>query len=65
MDLDARLTGAQAARLARVYRQLIRRWEQLGHLTRGDDGKYRAGDVLEAERATRNSPLSHRALQLA
>jgi hypothetical protein len=65
LDLDARLTGAQAARLARVSRQLVRRWEQLGHLARGDDGLYRAGDVLTVERAMRNSPRSHRTLQLA
>lgn len=65
MNLDARLTGAQAARLARVSPQLIRRWVQLGHLERGDDGLYRTGDVLAAEVTTRRSPKSRRVLQLA
>ncbi len=42
------LTGAQAAQVARVSRQLVYRWEQLGHLTR-ISGRYKAGDVLRVE----------------
>jgi hypothetical protein len=64
VDLDARLTGAQAARLARVSPQLIRRWVQLGHLERGNDGLYRTGDVLVAECVTRRSTKSRRVLRL-
>jgi len=52
MGLDTLVTGAQAARIAGVSRQLIRRWEQLGRITRMQ-GKYRAGDVLKAEADTR------------
>ena len=52
MGLDTLVTGAQAARLAGVSRQLVRRWEELGHLVR-TDGKYRAIDVLKAESRTR------------
>jgi predicted site-specific integrase-resolvase len=48
MGYDTLLTPAQAARIARVSRQLIHRWEQLGHLTR-TSGRLRAGDVLEVE----------------
>lgn len=59
MNLDALITGSQAALLVGVSRQLVRRWEQLGHLTR-TDGKYVVGEVLDAERKTRRSPKSHR-----
>lgn len=60
MNLDARLTGAQAAAMVGRSRQLVHAWAQAGHLTRGEDGLYRLGDVLEAERRTRRSPRSHR-----
>lgn len=52
MGLDTLLTGSQAARIAGVTRQLIRRWEQLGHIRR-IDGRFKARDVLEAEAKTR------------
>ena len=63
MNLDALLTGTQAARLAGVSKQLVRRWRQLGHLqpTAGTPPRYRVRDILEAERATRRSPHSSRA----
>jgi len=69
VNLDALLSGAQAARAVGVYRQLIRRWVQLGHLTpaaRGPKGEplYRYRDVLAAERVTRRSPQSRRRLAL-
>ena len=48
MGYDTLVTGAQAARIAGVSRQLVRRWEQLQHLRR-IDGRYRAGDVLAVE----------------
>ena len=48
MGYDTPVTGAQAARIARVSRQLIRRWEQLGHLQR-QAGHYKAGQVLAVE----------------
>jgi hypothetical protein len=70
VDLDALLTGAQAARAVGVYRQLIRRWAQLGRLTaaaKGPRGEplYRYRDVLRAEQATRRSKQSHRIIVAA
>lgn len=62
MGADTLLTGAEAARLAGVSRQLVRRWEQLGHLRRVD-GRYRAGEVLCAEARTRAK--SGRAIRVA
>ena len=63
MDLSALLTGVQAARFVGVSKQLVERWRQLGHLTPVETGprRYRLGDVLKAERATRQSPMSRRA----
>jgi hypothetical protein len=60
---DALLTGAQAARLVGVSKQLVRRWRQLGHLepVAEHPPRYRVRDVWKAERATRRSPHSHRA----
>ena len=62
LDVNARLTGAQAARYAQVTRQAVHNWHERGYLTRdgervyltqGDDGKYRLLDVAKAEHATR------------
>lgn len=64
-NLDARLTGAQAAAAAGVSRQLIYSWWTAGDLTRGPDGRYRYGDVLAVERAKRRSGYSHRRLVAA
>lgn len=65
VNLDALITGSQAARLAGVSKQLIYRWRQLGHLQPADPTpgrpRYRVRDVLQAERATRRSPQSTRA----
>jgi len=63
VNLDALLTGTQAARLAGVSKQVIYRWRQLGHLHPAQQSppRYRAGDVLAAERVTRNSPYCRRA----
>lgn len=55
MNLDARLTGAQAARWIGVSRQCIYQWVSRGHLTAGTDGLYRLGDVLNAEKLTRSN----------
>lgn len=60
MDLDARLTPADAARLAGVSPQLLYWWKRQGKVKQGEDGTYRAGDVLLAERDTRRSPYSSR-----
>lgn len=52
-NLDARITGSQAARLIGVSRQLINDWWKRGRLAKGDDGRYRYGDILEADRKAR------------
>jgi predicted site-specific integrase-resolvase len=62
LNLDARLTPSEAARLAGVSRQLFNWWRREGKVHPGEDGRYRAGDVLEAERDTRRSGRSHRRL---
>lgn len=59
-DLDARITGAQAALAIGVSKQLINYWRTTGRLTPGADRRYRWGDIIEAEHATRHSPHSSR-----
>ena len=58
--LEARLTGVQAAAAVKVSKQVVNYWRASGKLTRGDDGLYRYGDVLNVERDTRHSAYSHR-----
>lgn len=59
LELDALLTATQAAAQCHVSPARIRRWaKSYPHLmpaTKGKDGRprYRLGDVLEVERATR------------
>jgi DNA-binding transcriptional MerR regulator len=64
VNLDALITGTEAARLAGVSKQLVRRWRELGHLQPADPTpgrpRFRVGDVLKAERKTRRSPWSRR-----
>lgn len=43
-----------------VSRQLVYSWWVGGRLARGKDGRYRLGDILAVERATRRSGYSHR-----
>lgn len=62
MNLDARLSLSQAAQLAGVSKQLVNWWRSQGKLKRGEDGLYRAGDVLAVERDTRRSPYSSRSV---
>jgi hypothetical protein len=62
VNLDARLTPSEAARLAGVSRQLFNWWRREGKISPGEDGLYRAGDVLRVERDTRRSGRSHRRL---
>jgi len=59
IDVDARLTAAEAARYAGVTRQAIINWRNRGHLTQGPDGKYRLLDVARAEHATRKRARRH------
>lgn len=59
-DVNARLTGSQAAEVVGVSKQLINYWRISGRLKRGDDRRYRYGDVLAVERDTRRSGYSHR-----
>lgn len=59
-NLDARLTGAQAASVAGVSRQLVYWWRTAGKLTPDAAGRYRLGDVLELELAMRDNPRSSR-----
>lgn len=56
MNLDARLTRIQAAAWIKVQPATLGMWVVRGHLSRGEDGRYRLGDVLRAEQATRYSP---------
>lgn len=58
-DPDTLLTGAQAAHLVGVSRQLIRYWHDRGHLEQVD-GRYRYQDVLEVESRMRHSRYSSR-----
>lgn len=60
VDLDARLTPSQAARLAGVSRQAFNWWRSQGYVVPGADGKYRALDVLMVDRDVRSSGYSHR-----
>lgn len=64
LDLDALITGAQAARLAGCHRANICLWRNQGRLTvrdrRGRSALYRLGDVLEVERETRRSGKANR-----
>jgi hypothetical protein len=60
MNLEARVTGVQAAAGVRVSRQLVHYWHTSGVLKRGADGLYRYGDVLAAERDMRRSSRSRR-----
>lgn len=59
-DKDALVTGAEAARLIGESKQLVYSWSKRGLLTRQPDGRYRYGDVIEVERATRNNKHSTR-----
>lgn len=61
---DALLTVTQAARLARVSKQLVNWWRSCGLLPGrriGGTWHYRVGDILQVERDTRRSPQSRRA----
>ena len=65
-DGDALLTLTQAAQHVGQYKQLVYSWTLTGRLRmarRSADGRplYRASDVTDAERQTRNSPHSRRA----
>jgi hypothetical protein len=69
LNLNARLTLAQAATMANVPPGTVRNWRYRGwldaagerHHLDARDG-YRLGDVLRAERDTRRSDRSHRRL---
>jgi len=65
VNLDALLTGAQAAKAAGVSKQLLNYWRTSGKLDRQPCGRYRLGDVLTTEAAMRNSSQSRRARQLS
>lgn len=64
-DQQTLLPGHLAAARAGVSKQLLHYWRRAGRLPVAEyrDGRplYRIRDVLEAERATRNSPHSRRA----
>lgn len=57
---DALLTGAQIAARLGLSRQLVYAWWKTGKLHRHPGGRYRLGDALAVERATRRSGYSHR-----
>lgn len=65
LDLDALITGAQAAEYFRLSRQTIYKWRVLGHIkpdpsSPADRPLYRLGDLRDAERKTRQSRKSSR-----
>ncbi|MFG1872130.1 hypothetical protein [Micromonospora arborensis] len=73
MNRDAYLTRAQAALITRMRESTIGNWRARGWVTpegerrhlavrKQADGtlKYRLGDILDAERDTRNNPKSRR-----
>lgn len=64
LDMDALITGAQAARLVGVTRAAVCTWRSTGRLQpqgqRGRSPLYRFADVLAVERDTRRSGKSHR-----
>ena len=64
MNLDARLTRAQAATYLAITPATITMWKQRQKITTDEHGRYRLGDLLEVERDTRRSPNSHRQLCL-
>lgn len=64
MNLDARLTRAQAAAYLRISPATISMWRYREKITTDNQGRYRLGDLLEVERDTRRSPNSHRTLCL-
>lgn len=64
MDFDARLTRAQAAAYLRISPATISMWKYREKITTDEQGRYRLGDLLEVERATRRHPNSRRALQV-
>ncbi len=65
VNLDARLTPQLAALAVGVSKQTFNYWRTSGKVTPGPDGRYRYGDVLTADRATRRSGKSHRRTALA
>lgn len=60
MNLNAYVTGAQAARIAGVSKQLVNYWRSKGHLEQ-HGGRYRLGDVLTIEQRMRANAHSSRA----
>lgn len=61
MDLDARVTAAEAARLLGVERHTIYMWKLARRGMRGRSPLYRWGDLLRKERDTRrNDPAGQR-----
>lgn len=72
MNLDARITGAEAELLIHVDRGSIKNWRYRGWLDHNGErhflvpdaeGKLLVRDILRAERDTRRSGKSHRRIQ--
>lgn len=65
VDLDARVTAAEGARLLGVERHVIYMWRRNGKV-QAQDKRYRLGDLLVAERDTRrNDPAGQRRARVA
>jgi predicted site-specific integrase-resolvase len=60
INLDARLRPVDAAQVAGVSKQLLNWWRREGKVEPDDKGRYRLGDVLEAERLTARCKRSSR-----
>lgn len=60
INQDARLRPAEAARYVGVSKQLLNWWRRDGKIRPDERGRYRLGDVLQAERATARCKRSSR-----
>lgn len=60
INLDARLRPVDAAQVAGVSKQLLNWWRRDGKIEPDERGRYRLGDVLEAERLTARCKRSSR-----
>lgn len=65
MNLDARLTRKQAARVVGLPGATVGMWKTRGWLTTDENGLYRLGDVIDVERQNRHSPNSRRQLSFS
>ncbi len=61
---DVRVPAWFAIKRLGITKQTFNYWRTSGKVTADDNGEYRWGDVLAAEKATRTNPNSRRGIQL-